>query len=143
MIFAHSSDKSKCNLGELSDLPDSSKTPFENIAEVQANKTWKFVDSATGSNAMSYRISDYPSITEVMLVCKYIEGSGERIVTVNIPEVTLPLGGIVNLHVGNPTFYGNCRINSNGITKRINITEFFYSNADVTSYMSTMLYVKE
>lgn len=141
MIFAHSSDKSKCNLGELSDLPDSSKTPFENIAKVQANKTWTLGASSTGLNTASFFILDTKA-TEIMIEAEVTIDNETDIISIVIPtEKIMHIGKMYNARLGNQGFDCIYQVSTNGRSLYVKIDSFTHVSAAVSA-LSTNVYYK-
>lgn len=144
MIFAHSSDKSKCNLGELSDLPDSSKTPFENIAKVQANKTWQFIGRILGLNSVNINKNSW-NVTEFMLVITYVDGHNvANVISCNVPAIALTtiIGG-VSLHLGDSDFHGHVTESFDGNEFQFIFSDLTLNNVSVASLATVDIYIKE
>ena len=141
MIFAHSSDKSKCNLGELSDLPDSSKTPFENIAKVQANKTWTLGASSTGLNTAWFFILDTKA-TEIMIEAEVTIDNATEMISIILPtEKIMHIGKMHYARLGTPGFYCIYQVTTNGRSLYVKVDSFTHVSATVNA-LSTNVYYK-
>ena len=140
MIFAHSSDKSKCNLGELSDLPDSSKTPFENIAKVQANKTWTLGASSTGLNRASFFILDTKA-TEIMIEAEVTIDNATEMISVILPtEKIMHIGKMHYARLGTPGFYCIYQVATNGRSLYVQVDSFTHVSTTVNSLVTSVYY---